>query len=68
MRHPRDLVELYQVCSEVGFVPGTVMFCGTLPVQNGIRWADTFEIELEDPVLRRKITHAYACRALPVEG
>jgi hypothetical protein len=68
MRHPRDLVELYQESSEVGFVPGTVMFCGTLPVQNGIRWADTFEIELEDPVLRRKITHAYACRALPVEG
>ena len=68
MRHPRDLVELYKENSETGFAAGTAMFCGTLPVQNGIRWADTFAIELEDPVLRRKITHAYACRALPVEG
>jgi hypothetical protein len=68
MRHPRDLVELYRENNETGFAAGTAMFCGTLPVQNGIRWADTFAIELEDPVLRRKITHAYACRALPVEG
>jgi hypothetical protein len=68
MRYPRDLVELYNENSETGFAAGTAMFCGTLPVQNGIRWADTFAIELEDPVLRRKITHAYACRALPVEG
>jgi hypothetical protein len=68
MRHPRDLVELYGASSETGFASGTAMFCGTLPVHNGIRWADTFVIELEDPVLQRKITHGYACRALPVEG
>lgn len=68
MRYPRDLVALYQECSETAFAPGTAMFCGTLPVQNGIRWADTFGIELEDPVLKRKIAHRYTCRALPVEG
>jgi hypothetical protein len=68
MRCPRDLVELYRGSSEAGFPPETAMFCGTLPVRNGIRWADTFLIELEDPVLRRKISHGYACRALPVEG
>jgi hypothetical protein len=68
MRYPRDLIELYRPNNEIGFASGTAMFCGTLPVQNGIRWADTFVIELEDPVLQRRITHGYACRALPVEG
>jgi hypothetical protein len=68
MRYPRDLVELYRERSAMGFTSGTAMFCGTLPVPNGIRWADTFLIELHDPVLKRKITHCYSCRALPVEG
>jgi hypothetical protein len=68
MRYPRDLVELYRESSETGFTSGTAIFCGTLPVQGSIRWADAFVIELQDPVLNRKITHDYACRALPVEG
>jgi hypothetical protein len=68
MRYPRDLVALYSAGRATVFAPGTAMFCGTLPVQNGIRWADTFVTELQDPVLERAITHQYACRALPVEG
>ena len=68
MRNPRDLVELYCEGAEMRFLSGTAMFCGTLPVLNGIRWADTFVIELEDPILKRKITHSYDCRALPIEG
>jgi len=68
MRYPRELVELYRQSTARDFSPGTVMFGGTLPVKNGIRWADTFVIEIEDPVLRRTIAHSYACRALPVEG
>jgi hypothetical protein len=68
VRYPRDLVGLYGERSEAGFVAGTAMFCGTLPVQNEIHWADAFVFELEDPVLKRKIAHRYACRALPVEG
>jgi hypothetical protein len=44
------------------------MFCGTLAVKGGIRPADAFEMELEDPVLRRTIRHKYAVAALPVEG
>jgi hypothetical protein len=51
-----------------GLPPGTAMFCGTLPVTGGIRWADEFVMELEDPVLNRRITHSYVIRALPVEG
>jgi hypothetical protein len=48
--------------------PGTAMFCGTLGVIGGIAPGERFEIELEDPVLRRRIAHAYAVKPLPVEG
>ena len=33
----------------------TLMFCGTLAVQGGVRPMAGFEIELEDPILGRKI-------------
>jgi hypothetical protein len=47
---------------------GTAMFCGTLAVKGEISPADTFEIELTDPILRRAITHSYRVRALPDNG
>jgi hypothetical protein len=68
MRHPRDLAALYGATGKTGFDSGSAMFCGTLPAPGGIRWADTFVIELEDPILGRTISHSYSCRALPVEG
>jgi hypothetical protein len=68
MLHPRDLIELYARHNRAGFLPGTVMFGGTLPVMGGIRWTDCFSIELEDPRLERRITHTYQIRALPLEG
>ena len=46
----------------------TLMFCGTLAVQGGVRPMEAFEIELEDPVRGRKITHRYAIETLPNEG
>ena len=30
------------------------MFCGTLAAHGGVRPADNFEFELDDPVLKRK--------------
>ncbi len=63
MREPEDLIRRYG-----GLPTGGAMFCGTLAVKGGIRPADAFEIELEDPVLRRTIRHKYAIAALPVEG
>ena len=45
---------------------GTVMFCGTMPALGGIRSAARFEMELDDPVLGRKITHAYDVETLPI--
>lgn len=63
MRHPRDLI------ARCGGLPsGTAMFGGTFAVQGGVRWADEFRVELEDPVLGRKLTHRYTIEALPVEG
>jgi|SRR5699024_5710920 len=46
--------------------PGHVMFCGTLPVIGGIRPATRFEAALVDPVLGRRIEHAYDIHELPV--
>jgi hypothetical protein len=48
--------------------PGYAMFCGTLAAKGGIRPAGRFRMELEDPVLKRKIAHEYTIAVLPVEG
>ncbi len=45
---------------------GALMFCGTLAAKGGIRAAPRFAFELEDPVLGRKIGHAYDIVTLPV--
>lgn len=58
--HPDDLL------NKARLADGTLMFCGTVPVQGGIRSARTFRYELEDPVLGRTIAGRYSVRALPV--
>ena len=45
---------------------GVVMFCGTLPAIGGIRSSPRFDMEIEDPVLGRKLEHSYVIRPLPV--
>ena len=45
---------------------GTAMFGGTLPAIGGIRPAERFEFELEDPVRRRSIRHGYDVLVLPM--
>jgi hypothetical protein len=47
---------------------GVAMFGGTMPAIGGIRSASRFEGELEDPVLKRKITFGYDVATLPVLG
>ena len=44
------------------------MFCGTLAAHGGVRPTRDFAFELEDPVLGRKIGHAYTVRTLPNLG
>jgi hypothetical protein len=63
MRSPEDLLERYG-----GLKAGWAMFCGTLAAKGGIRPAKRFKMELEDPVLKRRLTHEYAIDVLPVEG
>ena len=45
---------------------GVAMFCGTLPAIGGIRPSTRFDMEIEDPVLGRTLSHAYTIEALPV--
>ena len=52
-----------------GKLPGVSdMFGGTFAAKGGIRPASRFEFELEDPVLKRKISHGYDVVTLPVRG
>jgi len=64
LRTPRDLLERYPGGPDLA--PGTAMFCGTLGAIGGIRPAARFEMELEDPVLGRRMGHAYDIDCLPV--
>ncbi|MBV8850524.1 MAG: DUF2848 domain-containing protein [Methylobacteriaceae bacterium] len=66
MRPPKELLRLYANDGALSF--GTAMFCGTLAVHGAIEGGEVFEMELEDPVLGRKLTHAYRVEQLPVEG
>jgi Protein of unknown function (DUF2848) len=53
---------------EKGLPDGCAMFGGTFAAKGGIRPASRFEYELEDPVLKRVIRHAYDVIELPVLG
>jgi hypothetical protein len=63
IRSPEDLMKRYG-----GLKVGYAMFGGTLAAIGGIRGGERFKMELEDPVLRRKLSHEYRIRVLPVEG
>lgn len=64
MRTPADLLARYDGSSTLK--AGSVMFCGTVGAIGGIRPATRFEMEIEDPVRGRKLSHAYDVVALPV--
>jgi hypothetical protein len=76
MMDPRALIERAYGASkdareraDAGRLPeGTVMFCGTLAAHGGVRATSEFAFELEDPVLGRKIAHAYRVQTLPLLG
>jgi hypothetical protein len=64
MRVPDDLIARYG-----GLAPGAAMFGGTLAFAKPVATAaEAFEVELEDPVLGRKLAHTYRIETLPVEG
>lgn len=65
IRSPADLLRRY-LGGDGALPTATVMFCGTLGAKGGVRPASRFEMELEDPVLGRKLSHGYDIDALPV--
>ncbi len=67
MLSPGDLISRYTNGGKA-LADGTLMFCGTFAAKGGIRPADRFDYEIEDPVLGRKITSGYAITTLPVLG
>ena len=63
------VAELLRRGFEDGKLPdGCLMFGGTFAAKGGIRPADRFECEFEDPVLKRAIRNAYDVIPLPVRG
>jgi len=66
MLHVKDLIA--RGFGDKGLPDGCAMFGGTFAARGGIRPASRFEIELEDPVLKRTIRHGYDVVTLPVLG
>jgi hypothetical protein len=66
MRSPEELTQLYVGGDRLA--PGTAMFCGTFAVHGAISYSGTFQMELEDPIIGRKLTHSYEIVQLPDEG
>lgn len=65
LRRPDDLLSLYE--RSHGELPnGGVMFCGTIPVIGGIRFADQMRLELIDPNEGRALDHRYRLEVLPM--
>lgn len=64
MLSPDDLLRRW----DQDLADGTVMFCGTLAARGGIRPAERFEYELEDPVTGRRLAHGYDIASLPMSG
>ncbi len=63
---PRELIRGYARSDTLA--DNTLMFCGTLAAKGGVRAAERFDFELEDPVLKRKIQHHYRTVPLPIAG
>jgi hypothetical protein len=66
MLSPQSLIDRYT--RDGVLADGTLMMCGTLAAHGGVRATNEFAFELEDPVRKRKITHSYRVRTLPILG
>jgi hypothetical protein len=66
MLDPAALIARYSGSGRLA--DGTLMLGGTLAAQGGVRPTSELAFELEDPVLSRKIAHAYRVRTLPLLG
>ena len=44
---------------------GLVLLSGTIPTQSGLVYGDSYDLEMEDPVLKRRIEYSYRVNILP---
>jgi hypothetical protein len=65
IRAPRDLIAGWRD-GDTRLPAHAALFCGTLPTLGAIRPSPRFAMELDDPVLGRRISHAYQVQALPL--
>jgi uncharacterized protein DUF2848 len=65
IRAPRELIAGWRN-GDPRLPPHVAMFCGTMPTVGRVRSSPRFAMELEDPVLGRKLSHAYQVQALPL--
>ena len=65
MRPPEELIGLY-LPGQTALPAGMAMYCGTLAAIGGIRPADRFDVEIEDPLRGTKISYGYNVNTLPV--
>jgi hypothetical protein len=63
MLDPGTLLEKH--AGDATLADGCLLFGGTLSTLGGLRYADVFEFEIEDPVLGRQISHRYTLECLP---
>ncbi|CAM5180715.1 hypothetical protein CDEN61S_02979 [Castellaniella denitrificans] len=63
LRPPAELIE--GCFGPAGMPAGAGMTCGTMAAIGGIRPSTSFEMELFDPILDRRIRHAYRVEVLP---
>jgi hypothetical protein len=61
------LISMYEA-SAAALSDGAVLFGGTIATIESIAPADAFEMELEDPVLGRRLKHQYRVVTLPVNS
>jgi Protein of unknown function (DUF2848) len=65
IRAPRELIAGWRD-GDNKLPSHAAMFCGTMPVVGAIRPSPRFAMELDDPVLGRRISHTYQVQALPI--
>ncbi|MGP1685169.1 MAG: DUF2848 family protein, partial [Giesbergeria sp.] len=61
---PQEVLEKMPALGEAK-EDGVVLFSGTVATKSGLVYGDSFELEIEDPVLKRSIRHSYRSRILP---
>ncbi len=66
IRRPEELIAKY-TGGAARLAPGTLMFGGTFSAIGGVRPAAEFQMELEDPVRKRSLKHAYRIHTIPWE-